>query len=161
MAKSTSTPCPSPCPCGGADFAQCCAPYLQGALAAPTAEKLMRSRYTAFTLQNEDYVRATWHASTRPQGRIFDQEEKQHWLGLEVKSDLRLRKRKEAAAIASSTMVAPQNAEGQQWDTVEFVARYKIAGRAYRLHEISRFVCEQGVDGPRWYYVDGSFPHER
>jgi SEC-C motif-containing protein len=37
---------------------------------------------------------------------------------------------------------------------VEFVARYKIAGKAYRLHEISRFVRYEG----RWYYVDGRFP---
>jgi SEC-C motif-containing protein len=35
--------------------------------------------------------------------------------------------------------------------TVEFVARYKTGGRAHKLHEISRFVREDG----RWYYVDG------
>jgi SEC-C motif-containing protein len=35
--------------------------------------------------------------------------------------------------------------------TVEFVARYKLNGRAFRLHELSRFVR---VDG-RWLYVDG------
>ena len=35
--------------------------------------------------------------------------------------------------------------------TVEFVARYKIAGKGYRLHEISRF---ENIDG-RWYYLDG------
>lgn len=34
---------------------------------------------------------------------------------------------------------------------VEFVARYKINGRAFRMHETSRFVREDG----RWYYVDG------
>jgi SEC-C motif domain protein len=38
--------------------------------------------------------------------------------------------------------------------TVEFVARYKIGGRAERLHEVSRFIREEG----RWFYVDGSFP---
>ncbi|MGZ3253958.1 MAG: YchJ family metal-binding protein, partial [Burkholderiaceae bacterium] len=37
---------------------------------------------------------------------------------------------------------------------VEFVARYKIGGRAERLHEVSRFIREDG----RWFYVDGSFP---
>ena len=39
-------------------------------------------------------------------------------------------------------------------DTVEFVARYKVNGRAQRLHEVSRFVREDG----RWFYLDGSFP---
>jgi len=38
--------------------------------------------------------------------------------------------------------------------TVEFVARYKVGGKAHRLHEISRFIREDG----RWYYVDGEFP---
>ncbi len=42
---------------------------------------------------------------------------------------------------------------------MEFVARYKIGGRAHRLHEVSRFVREAGSgDVPRWYYLDGSFP---
>ena len=35
--------------------------------------------------------------------------------------------------------------------SVEFIARYRINGRAVRLHEISRFVHEAGC----WYYVDG------
>jgi SEC-C motif-containing protein len=43
---------------------------------------------------------------------------------------------------------------GAETAIVEFVARYKIGGRAHRMHEVSRFVCEDG----RWYYVDGDFP---
>jgi SEC-C motif-containing protein len=39
---------------------------------------------------------------------------------------------------------------------VEFVARCKIYGRAERMHELSRFVREQG----RWYYIDGQVPQE-
>jgi SEC-C motif-containing protein len=39
---------------------------------------------------------------------------------------------------------------------VEFVARCKINGRAERMHELSRFVREQG----RWYYIDGQMPQE-
>jgi SEC-C motif-containing protein len=31
------------------------------------------------------------------------------------------------------------------------VARSKLAGRAHRLQELSRFVREEG----RWFYVDG------
>jgi SEC-C motif-containing protein len=38
--------------------------------------------------------------------------------------------------------------------TVEFVARFKVGGQpAVRLHEVSRFVREDG----RWFYVDGTF----
>lgn len=109
----------------------------------------MRSRYTAFTLRDEPYLRATWHASTCPQEPLFAEEEKVHWLGLEVKSALRLRQRK-----AESEPAAEINR-----DTVEFVARYKVNGRAHRLHEVSRFIREAGSDGSlRWFYLDGSFP---
>jgi len=137
------------CPCGGGIYAACCGPYINGAAIAPHAEALMRSRYTAFTLRDESYLRATWHASTCPPDALFAEEEKVHWLGLEVKSALRLRQRK-----AESNPAAEINR-----DTVEFVARYKVNGRAHRLHEVSRFVREAGNDGSlRWFYLDGSFP---
>jgi SEC-C motif domain protein len=121
----------SACPCGsGLLLAACCGPYLAGA-AAPTAEALMRSRYTAFTLQDEAYLLATWHPSTRPPGLGLAQESPcPQWLGLKV-----LHYQLQDATHA----------------TVEFVARHKIAGRAYRMHETSRFVLEAG----RWFYVDG------
>ena len=52
-------------------------------------------------------------------------------------------------------MAGPGSARPSRVDAdhaeVEFVARYRIAGRAVRLHERSRFVREEG----RWYYVDG------
>jgi SEC-C motif-containing protein len=135
------------CPCGGPALATCCGPYLDGQAVAPTAEALMRSRYTAYTLQDEDYLRATWHPSTRPAEQLIEQNEKVQWLGLEVKSALRLRQRK------------AELPEQSDRDTVEFVARFKIGGRAHRLHELSRFVREPGADGvQRWFYLDGSFP---
>ena len=125
MAKLTA------CPCGsGKAFAECCDRYLEGDVAAPTAEALMRSRYTAYTLQNEDYLLATWHASMRPLQLGLAEEAPTKWIGLDVK---RHEQQDENRAI------------------VEFVARYKVNGRAHRLHETSRFVREDG----RWYYVDG------
>ena len=134
---------PSPsCPCGGPSFDTCCGPYLAGAAIPQTAEQLMRSRYSAFTRADEAYLRATWHRSTLPDGPLVEPDERCQWLGLEVKSALRLRQRKADL---------PENPDR---DTVEFVARYKIAGRAHRLHEVSRFVREDG----RWFYLDGSFP---
>lgn len=138
----------APCPCGsGAAFAECCAPFLSGAQVPATAAALMRSRYSAYTLRDEAYLLATWHPGTRPAAGLFNDDEGLTWLGLEVKSALRLRKRKDVAECDS-------DAHGANHDTVEFVARYKVGGRAHRLHEVSRFVREQG----RWFYVDGSFP---
>ena len=142
-------PSPSTCPCGGATYASCCEPYITGQAVPPTAETLMRSRYTAYTRRDEAYLRATWHPSTLPAGPLVDPDEKLQWLGLEVRSSLRLRQRQENV---------PEVADS---DTVEFVARYKIAGRAHRLHELSRFVREPGGEGgdmARWFYLDGSFP---
>ncbi|MBV6320815.1 YchJ family protein [Duganella violaceipulchra] len=140
--KSTA---PAACPCGGPSLASCCGPYIDGAAIPPSAETLMRSRYTAYVQRNEPYLLATWHASTRPAEPIINNEEKLQWLGLEVKSALRLRQRK--AGDADLTQ-----------DTVEFVARFKTNGRAQRLHEISHFVREPAEGGLRWFYVDGSFP---
>ncbi len=111
----------------------------------------MRSRYTAFTLKDEPYLRATWHPSTRPSEPIIDEKEPIRWLGLDIKSDLRLRKRK---VDLSHT---------PECDTVEFVARFKTGGRAHRLHELSRFVREPDSDSGalRWFYLDGSFPEKK
>ncbi|WP_373989684.1 YchJ family protein [Duganella sp. BuS-21] len=144
--KSTA---PAGCPCGGTSLATCCGPYIDGAAIPPTAEALMRSRYTAYGQRNEPYLLTTWHASTRPTEPIMSEEEKVQWLGLEVKSALRLRQRKAEPADADADLTT---------DTVEFVARFKINGRAQRLHEISVFVREPAEGGPRWFYVDGSFP---
>ena len=125
----SGTPSPA-CPCGAPFiFAACCGPYLGGA-AAPTAEALMRSRYTAFTLQDETYLLATWHASTRPASLDLHASPQPTWLGLKII----------AQAIQDETHA-----------TVEFVARSKLGGHAQRLHEVSRFVFEAG----RWFYVDG------
>lgn len=119
------------CPCGsGLALAACCGRYLAGER-APDAQALMRSRYTAFVMQDEAYLLATWHPSTRPAHLGLAQEApRPQWLGLKI-MDYRMQDATHA--------------------TVEFVARQKIAGRAYRLHEVSRFVLESG----RWFYVDG------
>ena len=123
----------SPCPCGGKSYAACCAPFIEAGATAGSAEQLMRSRYTAYTLGKDAYLQHTWHASTRPEGELADAATK--WLGLEVR-------RHEQNGDAAS---------------VEFIARYKLGGRAHRLHEVSRFVREDG----KWYYVDGSFPETK
>jgi len=121
---------PSDCPCGsGRSYAGCCGPIHAATRVAETAAALMRSRYSAYVLKLGDYLLATWQASTRPAELDLSADDTK-WLGLEV--------RKHVQQDASHA-------------TVEFVARYRIAGRGHRLHETSRFVREDG----RWFYVDG------
>ncbi|HZX32722.1 MAG TPA: YchJ family metal-binding protein [Rhodocyclaceae bacterium] len=120
------------CPCGsGKAYGACCGRCHEGE-PAPTAEALMRSRYSAFVLGLADYLLATWHASTRPERLDLNEEPAPKWLGLEVKRH------------------QPQD---DSHAVVEFVARYRVGGRGQRLHETSRFVREEG----RWFYVDGEF----
>jgi SEC-C motif-containing protein len=124
------------CPCGRVvankplTFAACCAAYLDHFTTTPAsdAESLMRSRYSAFVLCRTDYLVATWHPTTRPVDVAADHGTK--WLGLDVRQH---------------TVQDANHAE------VEFVARYREAGRGARIHERSRFVREDG----RWFYVDG------
>lgn len=115
---------------GDNKYAECCGRYLDGGEAAPTAEALMRSRYTAYTLLREDYLLATWHASKRPAVLGLAEDAATRWLGLEIKR---------------------HELQDAEHAIVEFTARYKVNGRAHRLHEVSRFVREHG----RWFYVDG------
>lgn len=117
------------CPCGsGKNYAACCEPYIAGTSNAPTAETLMRSRYTAYALMDETYLQKTWHPSTCPDPLICQEV---NWIGLTV-----LAHHQEATTA-----------------TVEFVAKYKMNGRAEKMHELSRFVLEEG----QWLYVEGDF----
>lgn len=119
------------CPCGSnKPYTDCCERYLDGNAIPATAEALMRSRYTAYTMLREDYLLATWHPSTRPEKLGLADDAACIWLGLQVKRH------------------EQQDAEHA---IVEFVARHKIGGRAHRMHEISRFVLEKN----RWFYVAG------
>ena len=75
------TPFPHTCPCGrAAAFSACCGRYLDAGVAAPDAEALMRSRYTAFVRGDVAHLLATWHASQRPPQLALDAGVK--WLGL-------------------------------------------------------------------------------
>lgn len=122
---------PADCPCGsGRPLAACCGPALDGSRLPATAEALMRSRYTAYSLGLRDYLLATWHATTRPATLDLDEEPRPKWIGLQIKAHRPL---------------TEDRAE------VEFLARFRVGGRAHRLHETSRFIREDG----RWYYVDG------
>ena len=122
------------CPCGRTtakglplSLAVCCGPYHEGQ-PAPDAERLMRSRYSAFVLGDVPYLLSTWHSTQRPAELTLETGGK--WLGLEIKQ---------------------HRVTGADTAEVEFVARFRVAGKAVRQHERSRFVREDG----RWFYVDG------
>jgi len=120
------------CPCGsGNRFSHCCGPFLNAQTTPVTAVQLMRSRYTAYVRQNTEYLRASWHAATRPDLQDLSADPVK-WLGLKI--------------IGS-------NGGGQSDNsgTVEFIANCLLAGRQQQIHEVSRFVREGG----RWFYVDG------
>lgn len=121
---------PRECPCGsGAAYAACCEPIHDGVALAPTAERLMRSRFSAFVLGRADALARTWHPRTRPAeveaGGI-------EWASLEI-----------LEAVDGST----DDATG----VVEFRARGRDSGEDVVLHERSRFERRAG----RWLYVDG------
>ncbi len=128
-----------PCPCGNGAYAACCGRFHRGEAMPATAEALMRSRYSAYVLGDESWLRQTWHASTCPEDLGVDRGTR--WLGLSVK------------------LHAQQDATHA---TVAFVARYKVGGRAHRLEELSRFVFEPREPGTpaRWLYVDGDLKQQ-
>lgn len=91
----------------------------------------MRSRYSAFALGLSDYIQRSWHSSTRAANSPdANDSQKTNWLGLRI--------HRHEAIDADHAIV-------------EFTARYKIGGRAFVLHETSRFVRE----ADHWFYVDG------
>lgn len=102
-----------------------------------TAEKLMRSRYSAFFLKLEDYLMQTWHPRTRPATLELD-DDNTDWQKLEI-----------LKRHAGTTV----DTRGK----VEFKAYYRVPDGAGCLHEISNFVRENGV----WFYVDGKIKPAR
>jgi len=121
------------CPCGTElQFAECCGPFLEGRQMAPTAEALMRSRYTAFAVQDVPYLLRSWHRSTRPADLDLNDQTGFAWHGIEV--------------------LETENGEaGEEAGVVEFIANFSGNGQDHRLHERAKFVCEEG----QWLYVDG------
>ncbi|NVN86640.1 MAG: zinc chelation protein SecC [Rhodopseudomonas sp.] len=119
--------------CSGLDYDQCCGPLLAGIRPAASPLALMRSRYTAFALNNFDYI----YETTDPERRdLFDHDTNRDWMsrstftGLEVLS----------------------HSERGSKGTVEFIARFRRDGVAeQRHHERSQFRKHRG----RWYFSDG------
>jgi SEC-C motif domain protein len=123
------------CPCGsGEPYADCCGPLHRGRatglVTAPTAERLMRSRFSAFAVGDAAYLLLTWHPTTRPASLELDPEQK--WGRLE---------------ILGTTAGREHDLTG----TVAFVAHFHDAakGQAGRQYENSAFRRDAG----QWFYV--------
>lgn len=150
-ALKTQTLETQPCPCGSRrKYARCCGQYLEGAKVAPTAEALMRSRYTAFYIGNTEYLVATHHPEHRADNEQETLQQSMHntrWTNL----------------------IVLKTQKGQKKDktgTVEFVAAYQNTAATLaatkletdspsrqiaQLHEKSQFIREHG----QWFYTQG------
>jgi SEC-C motif-containing protein len=118
------------CPClSGAVYGECCGAFHRGEALAPTAERLMRSRYSAYVLGDASYLLATWHPSTRP--RTLELDPAMRWYLLDI-----VRTSRGGILDVSGT--------------VEFRAKYRLGSDVGEQHENSRFTRHDR----HWYYVD-------
>ena len=128
----------SKCPCGSnTSFEKCCQPYLEGKAKAPTAEALLRARYTAFTKVDMDFIQRSHHHSTRQQLDVKGTEQwakSAEWNGLEI-------------------LQIEAGAEGDREGQIEFKAHYRIKGKDCVLHELSQFTFKD-----EWQYIDSRLP---
>jgi SEC-C motif-containing protein len=125
------------CPCSSEkEFEACCRPYINGTENAPTAEALMRSRYTAFATGAVEYIGQTIAPDKKKdfdEKSVADWSQKSTWHGLEIKST-------RAGTAADTT------------GDVEFIAHYSTDGTKHDHHEKATFRKEGG----KWYFVDGN-----
>ncbi len=120
------------CLCGSdLTYTLCCGLLHTGEKNASKAEQLMRSRFTAYAMQNADYLLQTWEPSTRPEAIDFSKETGE-WTQLEI-------------------LMTKKGLSTDHKGIVEFRAYFTQDGEEKVMNEISRFVKKQG----RWYYLDG------
>lgn len=127
------------CPCGiQSRYVDCCEIYLRGKAFAPTAEALMRSRYSAYSKGDVEYLIQTQYPKKRKKTdrqMLLKTIENTSWMELTV-------------------LKTQKGGTDDRRGIVEFVAQYrglKLTDPIYQLHERSRFVKEDGV----WFYQDG------
>ncbi|MEJ2609642.1 MAG: YchJ family metal-binding protein [Candidatus Thiodiazotropha sp.] len=124
------------CYCGSnVDFERCCGPILKGSSQAESAEALMRARYSAFVVNNPEFLHKSLHPDHRSDHDIEATRRwsaNSQWLSLEV--------------------VDVEGGEASDDEgSVEFIATYKEQGIVRSHHEISRFAKQ----GDTWYFMDG------
>ena len=130
------------CPCNPEQtYAKCCKPFLEGNETAPTAEALMRSRYSAYALEKIDYLRQSYAPEARSQ---FDEKAVRNW--------------SQKAEWDSLEIVDTEGGtESDEYGIVEFVAHYKMNGEEEHHHERAEFRKEKD----EWFFMDRSEPVRR
>ena len=114
------------CPCGSKKlFPECCMPIIQGNGMAETAEQLMRSRYTAFSKKENEYLLASWAKETRPK-QLDTDEVPIKWIGLEV-------------------LDTEEGSSEDNSGTVSFIASFIVSGHLCHLQEKSRFTKKDEI----------------
>ena len=124
------------CPCGSTnDLAECCLPYIDGQAFAPTAEALMRSRYSAHALVRVPYILATCHPSIQPYQEAAAIEK---WC-------------RSAQFLKLEVLETKAGKASDERGTVRFIAWTKEGGKLAGIHERSTF---EKVNG-QWTYASG------
>lgn len=127
------------CPCGSEqNYSQCCGPFHSGEMRAPSAESLMRSRYSAFAKNKMAYLRETTDPQTL--GQIDDQANKD-WA--------------ENAQFLKLEILSSE--EKGTKGLVEFKAYYRIDDEDYTHHEVSTFRKQAG----EWFFKSGKIKGEQ
>ncbi len=131
----------SKCPCGSKkQYDKCCEPYISGKESAPTAESLMRARYSAFEKGEINFIRDSYAPEKRGD---FDENAtkewslKSRWLGLEILS-------------------TEAGMENDEVGKVEFVAKYVSGNEEQRHHEVAEFRKDKKTN--TWFFLDGKSP---
>jgi SEC-C motif-containing protein len=127
---------PDTCPCGSKkNYADCCEPIIKGVTKAPTAEALMRARYTSYVKSTVDFIIESSHPDLR---KTLDAKATDAWARGSVWHGL---------TIVSAEKGGPTDTEGM----VEFVCSYSDKEQRRSLHERAKFVKQDD----QWYYLDG------
>jgi len=129
------TPCPC---CSGKDYDNCCGPLLADA-PAPTAEALMRSRYTAYARGAVDHILGSY---TPEAARSVDRASTERWS-------------RTSTWLGLTVVATEKGGPGDDEGTVEFVARYREGAEGPELthHERASFV--RSPRDRRWLYAAG------
>lgn len=129
------------CPCGsGKEYKSCCGLYIKEGIKAPTAEALMRARYSAYAKGEVDFILASH--SPKDRGDLSREDIAQwanssEWQGLEIVS-------------------TQQGQEGDSKGIVEFKAHYMQDRARFTHHEKAIFE----KDGDQWFFADGHIVNE-
>lgn len=129
------------CPCGSEKtYSECCEPLIRGACPAPTAEALMRARYSAHVKTEINYIHDTIHIDRR---EGFDRKQSTSWS-------------KNMDWVSLEILHTEKGGMDDDQGVVEFVARYRDKGKLCQHHEVAEFIKED----QNWYFVDGHTPRQ-